>query len=124
MRTTMQIRLIWLLNTTGAKVISRPAWLLARSCRYEFGYERQSPPRQFQRLLPRHRDRATTAAIAAAPYPEATILPGSFANVRLPEASFDPAIGNVPFGNVTQHDAQHNASGRRSGGSVISESCE
>ena len=52
-----------------------------------------------------------TAAIAAALYPGATILPGSFAVTRAPEASFDLVIGNVPFGQVTLHDPRHNRSG-------------
>jgi len=52
-----------------------------------------------------------TAAIAAALYSGATILPGSFAGTRAPEASFDLVIGNVPFGQVTLHDPRHNRSG-------------
>jgi N12 class adenine-specific DNA methylase len=51
-----------------------------------------------------------TAAIAAAVYPGATILPGSFADARLPEAAFDLVIGNVPFGSITLHDPRHNRS--------------
>ena len=49
-----------------------------------------------------------TAAISAALYPHATIRAESFADTRLPEGSFDAAIGNVPFGNVTLHDPVHN----------------
>ena len=49
-----------------------------------------------------------TAAIAAALYPQATIIPGSFADTRLPDSSFDLVIGNVPFGNVALHDPRHN----------------
>ena len=45
-----------------------------------------------------------TAAIAAALYPQATIIPGSFADTRLPDSSFDLGIGNVPFGNAALHD--------------------
>jgi SAM-dependent methyltransferase len=52
-----------------------------------------------------------TAAIAAALYPQATIIPGSFADTRLPDDSFDLVIGNVPFGNVALHDPRHNRSG-------------
>ncbi len=49
-----------------------------------------------------------TAAISAALYPHATIRAESFADTRLAEGSFDAAIGNVPFGNVTLHDPVHN----------------
>jgi hypothetical protein len=52
-----------------------------------------------------------TAAVAAALYPGATILPGSFADARLPAASFDLVIGNVPFGAITLHDPLYNRSG-------------
>jgi len=52
-----------------------------------------------------------TAAIAAALYPQATIMPGSFADTRLPDSSFDLVIGNVPFGNAALHDPRHNRSG-------------
>jgi hypothetical protein len=52
-----------------------------------------------------------TAAIASALYPDATIVPASFASFRAPDASFDLAIGNVPFGQVTLHDPRHNRSG-------------
>ena len=52
-----------------------------------------------------------TAAIATALYPSATIVPGSFAATRAPEASFDLVIGNVPFGQVTLHDPRHNRPG-------------
>ena len=51
-----------------------------------------------------------TAAIAAALYPGATIVPGSFAGARFPEASFDLVIGNVPFGQAALHDPRHNRS--------------
>jgi N12 class adenine-specific DNA methylase len=49
-----------------------------------------------------------TASISAALYPHARIRAESFADTRLPEGSFDAAIGNVPFGNVTLHDPVHN----------------
>jgi N12 class adenine-specific DNA methylase len=52
-----------------------------------------------------------TAAIAAALYPSATIIPGSFAGTRAAEDSFDLVIGNVPFGQVTLHDPRHNRAG-------------
>jgi len=52
-----------------------------------------------------------TAAIASALYPAATIIPGSFADTRTPEASFDLVIGNVPFGQISLHDPQHNRAG-------------
>src|SRR5439155_24464212 len=38
----------------------------------------------------------TTAALAQALYPDATILAESFADTRLPDASFDVVVGNVP----------------------------
>ncbi|MGH3190580.1 MAG: hypothetical protein ACRDOL_25605, partial [Streptosporangiaceae bacterium] len=53
-----------------------------------------------------------TAAIAAALYPDADIMTGSFADTRLPAGSFDAAIGNVPFSEVKLHDPVHNP-GRR-----------
>jgi N12 class adenine-specific DNA methylase/predicted RNA methylase len=53
----------------------------------------------------------TTAAIAVALYPSATIHRVSFADFRAPEASFDLVIGNVPFGSITLHDRRHNRSG-------------
>ena len=52
-----------------------------------------------------------TAGIAAALYPTARIISGSFATARLPEDSFDLVIGNVPFGNLSLHDPRHNRSG-------------
>jgi hypothetical protein len=52
-----------------------------------------------------------TASIAAALYPEATIVQGSFADFRAPDGSFELVIGNVPFGNITLHDPRHNRSG-------------
>ena len=50
-----------------------------------------------------------TAAIAARLHPEAQVRAESFADTRLPEASFDAAIGNVPFSSVRLHDPVHNA---------------
>ncbi|MGA2455025.1 MAG: helicase-related protein [Solirubrobacteraceae bacterium] len=49
-----------------------------------------------------------TASISTALYPHASIRAESFADTRLPEGTFDAAIGNVPFGNVTLHDPVHN----------------
>lgn len=49
-----------------------------------------------------------TASISAAIYPQASIRAESFADTRLTEGTFDAAIGNVPFGNVTLHDPVHN----------------
>ncbi|MDQ6614911.1 MAG: hypothetical protein M3083_09215 [Actinomycetota bacterium] len=51
----------------------------------------------------------TSAAIAAALYPNADIRNESFADTALPEGFFDLAIGNVPFVfDVTLHDPRHN----------------
>ncbi len=52
-----------------------------------------------------------TAGIAAVLYPSARIVQGSFATARLPEASFDLVIGNVPFGDLVLHDPRHNRLG-------------
>ncbi|MEL5990278.1 helicase [Microbacterium phosphatis] len=49
-----------------------------------------------------------TAAISRALYPHAEVRGESFADTRLPEGSFDAAIGNVPFSDVTLHDPVHN----------------
>ncbi len=49
-----------------------------------------------------------TAAIAQALYPHARIRAESFADTRLPEAAFDLAIGNVPFGDFSLADPRHN----------------
>ncbi len=51
----------------------------------------------------------TSAAIAAALYPHATVRAESFAHTRLPDGTFDAAIGNVPFGRVKLYDPVHNA---------------
>lgn len=53
----------------------------------------------------------TTAAIAAALYPQAEIRAESFADTRIREGEFDAAVGNVPFANVRLHDPLHNAGG-------------
>ncbi|CAM3037238.1 MULTISPECIES: helicase-related protein [Dermacoccus] len=45
-----------------------------------------------------------TAGIAQSLYPQATIRNESFADTRFPNGTFDAAIGNVPFANVTLHD--------------------
>ena len=49
----------------------------------------------------------TTAQIAQALYPHATIRAESFAESRFPTL-FDGVIGNVPFGDVALHDPLHN----------------
>ena len=49
-----------------------------------------------------------TAAISRALYPHDEVRGESFADTRLPEASFDAAIGNVPFADVVLHDPVHN----------------
>lgn len=51
----------------------------------------------------------TSAAVAAALYPEATVRTESFADTRFPAGHFDAAIGNVPFGDIRPHDPRHNA---------------
>jgi hypothetical protein len=50
----------------------------------------------------------TTAAIARALYPHATVRAESFATSRLPDGHFDLSIGNVPFADVVLHDPVHN----------------
>jgi len=52
-----------------------------------------------------------TAAIAAKLYPHADIRAQSFAETRIPNASIDLVIGNVPFGKVALHDKVHNPNG-------------
>jgi len=49
-----------------------------------------------------------TAAISQALYPQATIRSESFGETRLPEGSFDVAVGNVPYGKIVLHDRTHN----------------
>ena len=51
----------------------------------------------------------TTAAIAQALYPTATVRPESFADTRYPAGHFDLAIGNVPFGDIVLRDPRYNA---------------
>lgn len=51
----------------------------------------------------------TSARVAAALYPHATIRTESFADTRYPTGHFDAVIGNVPFANVRLHDPRHNA---------------
>jgi N12 class adenine-specific DNA methylase/SAM-dependent methyltransferase len=53
----------------------------------------------------------TTARIAAALYPSATIRTEGFEQTRLPEGSFVAAVGNVPFGGFTLFDPVYNAGG-------------
>src|SRR5450755_3600711 len=52
----------------------------------------------------------TTARIAQAIHPHATIRAESFAQTPLPDGYFDAAIGNVPFADVRLHDPRHNPS--------------
>ncbi|WP_309114664.1 AAA family ATPase [Saccharothrix sp.] len=49
-----------------------------------------------------------SATIAAALYPHATVIRGSFADVTAAEGSFDAAVGNVPFAKVKLDDPKHN----------------
>ncbi len=49
----------------------------------------------------------TTAAIARARCPQARIVTGSFADVKL-AGMFDAVVGNVPFGNIRLHDPAGN----------------
>ena len=53
----------------------------------------------------------TTAAIAAALYPEAEIRADGFERTRFPEGSFGLVVGNVPFGRVVLVDDAFNRSG-------------
>jgi N12 class adenine-specific DNA methylase len=52
-----------------------------------------------------------TASITAHLYPDADIACESFADTRDPEASYDLAIGNVPFGKFALTDGRHNPGG-------------
>lgn len=52
-----------------------------------------------------------TAFIAQGIYPHAGIRSESFADTRIPEGTFDAAIGNVPFADVKLHDPVYNAGG-------------
>ena len=53
----------------------------------------------------------TTAAIAAALYPDATIRTESFADTPYRAGHFDATVGNVPFADVRLHDPRHNRGG-------------
>jgi len=53
---------------------------------------------------------SSTARIAQAIHPQATIRAESFAQTPLPDGYFDAAIGNVPFADVRLHDPRHNPS--------------
>lgn len=53
----------------------------------------------------------TSAAICAQLYPSASILAQGFETTDLSDASFDAAVGNVPFGSVALHDRRHNPTG-------------
>ncbi|PSL08153.1 N12 class adenine-specific DNA methylase [Haloactinopolyspora alba] len=53
----------------------------------------------------------TSARVAAALYPDATVAAESFADTRYPAGHFDATIGNVPFANVRLHDPRHNPGG-------------
>ncbi len=50
----------------------------------------------------------TTAAIARELHPHAAIHGGGFQDVTFADASFDLAIGNVPFAKIALHDPRHN----------------
>ncbi len=52
----------------------------------------------------------TTAAVAQALYPKATIRSEGFERTRFPDGYFDLAIGNVPFAKVSLDDPHHNRS--------------
>lgn len=52
----------------------------------------------------------TTARVAAALYPSASIRTEGFEQTRLREGTFAAAVGNVPFGKVALHDPAFNAS--------------
>jgi N12 class adenine-specific DNA methylase len=51
----------------------------------------------------------STAAIAQLLHPTATVLTGSFSEVRLKDAAFALAIGNVPFADYVEYDPKYNA---------------
>ncbi len=53
----------------------------------------------------------TTAAIAQALYPDATIRAESFAQSPYRAGHFDAVVGNVPFADVRLHDPRHNRGG-------------
>ncbi len=50
----------------------------------------------------------TTAAISGVLYPHAVVRNESFADTRVPDGSFDLAVGNVPFGQIALTDRDHN----------------
>ncbi len=52
-----------------------------------------------------------SAKVATHLYPSATIRTESFADSRIPDHTFDMAIGNVPFSNNSLTDSRHNAAG-------------
>ncbi|MFT4188532.1 MAG: helicase [Aeromicrobium sp.] len=52
-----------------------------------------------------------TARISRALYPHARVRAESFAETRVPEGSFDAAVGNVPFAQTRLHDPVHNPNG-------------
>lgn len=54
-----------------------------------------------------------SAGLSRALYPSARILNESFADTRAADATFDLAVGNVPFGPVALTDRRHNPSGHR-----------
>ncbi|GAB4097683.1 lactate dehydrogenase [Brachybacterium horti] len=51
----------------------------------------------------------TTAELASHLYPQAEIRAEGFENTRIPNDTFDAAIGNVPFGDIKLYDKSHNA---------------
>jgi len=53
----------------------------------------------------------STAAIAQALYPDATIRAESFAQSPYRAGHFDAVVGNVPFADVRLHDSHHNRGG-------------
>lgn len=53
----------------------------------------------------------TSAAIAQALYPDATIRAESFAQTPYRAGHFDGVIGNVPFADIRLHDPRHNRAG-------------
>ncbi|MEW2401963.1 AAA family ATPase [Streptomyces sp. NPDC046862] len=55
-----------------------------------------------------------TAAVAQALYPNAQIIPESFADTRPPEEDFDVVVGNVPFGKYKVRDPKYNPGRRQS----------
>ncbi|MDQ1249555.1 MAG: hypothetical protein QG597_3930, partial [Actinomycetota bacterium] len=52
-----------------------------------------------------------SAKVASYLYPSAVIRTESFADTRLPDGTFDVAIGNVPFDKVSLSDPRHNLAG-------------